>query len=437
MASPWYIPTSSTTGLVGGAASAVIDWRSKCFGPAQQGKTVAAVVAAGLRVSELPTPLLTLDAAAVEHNIGVMNTFLSAHGLKLAPHGKTTMAPQLWHRQLEAGAWAITVATPWQLRVAVAHGVRRIMHAGAMLNAADLRFVAEFLDSQPDARVLVWVDSVETAGLTSAGYPAGGRPLDVLVDRGAHGARTGARTLGEAVATARTVAAAPNLALAGVAAWEGSLEGLHGGDAQSIVERFCDGATETYAAVAGEGLLATANAPVLTCGGSMYFDIVADRFAAVAADGADVVLRSGCYLTHDDGEYAAGSPFGRTIPGEPLRPALHLWGQVVSRPEPELALVNHGRRDVAFDAGLPVPQAVRGRDRASADRALAGCEVTGLNDQHGYLRLDRTSDLRPGEVVRSGISHPCTTFDKWPMIPVIESIDQDDPRVLGAARTAF
>ncbi|HET8590731.1 MAG TPA: amino acid deaminase [Nakamurella sp.] len=415
---------------------APIDWRSKCFGPDQQGRTVADLVAAGTRVSQLPTPLLTLDAGAVEHNIAVMDAFLSEHGLHLAPHGKTTMAPQLWHRQLRAGAWAITVATPWQLRVAVANGVRRILHAGAMLSEPDLRYVGQLLDSDPDVTVLVWADSPEAVQLVADRYPAGSRPLPVLVDRGAPGARTGARTLAESLQTAEAVHRAPNLHLAGIAAWEGSLAGASGPGGREAIAAFCDGAAETFREAVRGGLLAPEDEPVITGGGSAYFDIVAERWAPLREWGARIVLRSGCYLTHDDGGYAASTPFGRRV-GQALRPALHAWGQVVSRPEPGLALLNTGRRDVPYDGRLPLPQLVRGRDADGSARALAGASITALNDQHGYLQLDPGSDLRVGEVVRSGISHPCTAFDKWSMIPVLDDAAGPDPAVIGAVRTVF
>lgn len=415
---------------------APIDWHSKCFGPAQRDRTVTELVAAGTTLADLPTPVLTLGARAVEHNIAVMNSYLAEHGVQLAPHGKTTMAPQLWHRQLAAGAWAITVATPWQLRVAIAHQVPRILHAGAMLEPADLANVAEHLDANPDAQVLVWADSPDAVRLIASGYPDGSRPVDVLVDRGGPGARTGARTLEEALRTADAVAGAPHLRLAGIAAWEGSLAGASEPGGRDLVARFCDGAADTFRAALSAGLLASEDSPVLTAGGSAYFDIVVERWGPLQELGARIVLRSGCYLTHDDGGYARSSPFGRDG-GEPLHAALHAWAQVVSRPEPGLALLNAGRRDVPHDGMLPMPQLVRGRDADGSARALHGATISALNDQHAYLRLDPSSDLALGEVVRLGISHPCTAFDKWSMIPVLDDPNAPQPRLIGAVRTHF
>jgi D-serine deaminase-like pyridoxal phosphate-dependent protein len=416
-----------------------IDWHTKAFGPAQQGRTVAELVSDGTTVTDLPTPLLTLDAAAVEHNVALMRGFTDAHGVDLAPHGKTTMSPALWHRQLAAGAWAITVATPWQLRVAVAAGVRRILHAGAILSAADLAHLGALRSADPDLEVLVWADSPETVALTSAGYPSDGPPLPVLVERGGPGARTGARTLAESLATARAVHHAPNLAVAGVAGWEGSLRGAGGPGGRSLVAAFCDGVAETFNAVADAGLFDTRARPVITTGGSSYFDIVVDRWAPLLTRidlRPRIVLRSGCYLTHDDGAYRRSSPFALTN-GPQLRAALHAWAQVVSRPEPGLALLNAGRRDMPYDGDLPVPQLIRGRDAASSARALAGARISQLNDQHAYLEIDPSSDLRIGEVVRCGISHPCTAFDKWTVLPVVANAHVDEPRLIGMVRTVF
>lgn len=421
----WLVPDDQT-----------IDWRTKSFGPDQQGSSVADLVDAGTVLGDLPTPVLTLDAGAVEHNIAVMNSVLAEHGADLAPHGKTTMAPQLWHRQLQAGAWAITVATPWQLRVAAANGVTRILHAGAMLAAPDLRFVAGLLDANPDMRVVVWADSPEAVRLTAAGYPRDSRPLEVLAERGGPGGRTGARTLEQSLATAQAVHQAPNLRLAGVAAWEGSLAGASGPGGSELVREFCDGAADTFREALRSGLLCAEDRPVITGGGSSYFDIVLQRWASLRELGARIVIRSGCYLTHDDGGYAATTPFGRTV-GEALRPALHAWAQVVSRPEPGLALLNAGRRDVPFDGKLPTPQLIRGRDGDNSSRALHGASITSLNDQHAYLSLLPGSDLRLGEVVRCGVAHPCLAFDKWSMIPVLDDADAREPKVIGAVRTVF
>ena len=171
---------------------------------------------------------------------------------------------------------------------------------------------------------------------------------------------------------------------------------------------------------------------IVTAGGSAYFDVVTRELTARgpgATAPVQVILRSGAYLTHDHGFYGTMSPAGRGAAGAPvLRPALELWAQVLSRPEPGLALLGAGRRDVGFDQGWPVPLRVIG-----SPASTAGWEVTDLNDQHAYLRLDADAMLRPGDLIGLGISHPCTTLDKWRVLAVLN----DDDRVIDIVHAFF
>ena len=158
---------------------------------------------------------------------------------------------------------------------------------------------------------------------------------------------------------------------------------------------------------------------VVTAGGSTYFDAVADVLTGGWPAGLAVrtIVRSGAYLTHDDGLYARTSPLRRAR----CSPRCSVWAQVVSRPEPGLAVLTMGRRDVSFDQDLPVPL------------ALADSAVSKLNDQHAYLRLGDGDSAEVGDWLGFGISHPCTVFDKWQLIP---ELDADD-RVVGLIRTFF
>jgi D-serine deaminase-like pyridoxal phosphate-dependent protein len=244
--------------------------------------------------------------------------------------------------------------------------------------------------------------------------------------------RTGCRTDDQALTVAKAAAATGTLTVAGVAGYEGTISGT---DARALdtAASFCRrlanlaGTVAEVAGVTGEF--------IATAGGSVYFDVVARELTAAGSgspDGMTVVLRSGGYLFHDHGVYQASTPAARGVAGAPVfRPALELWAQVVSRPEPELALLSAGRRDVGFDAGLPVP--LRARHRDGSTPRLAGAKVTGLNDQHAYLRLDPETALAPGDVVCLGISHPCTTLDKWRLIAVLD----DEDNVIDTVHTFF
>ncbi len=168
----------------------------------------------------------------------------------------------------------------------------------------------------------------------------------------------------------------------------------------------------------------------MTAGGSAYFDVVVDVLGR--HPGWKLVLRSGCYVTHDHGLYSRIAPSARKAPGVPvLAPALEAWATVLSRPEPGTAVLGIGRRDISFDAGNPV--VLRGRAAAGADLDPGGSVVIRLFDQHTVLSVPAGSRLAPGDEVCLGISHPCTTFDKWRWIPVLDAGD----RITDVIRTFF
>ncbi|WP_328528286.1 alanine racemase [Nocardioides sp. NBC_00368] len=369
-------------------------------------------------------PVMALKKNALEHNIATLAKFAEEHGLLLAPHGKTTMAPSLYRRQLDAGAWAITVASPSQALVARRAGVRRVLVANEILDHSALSWVASERAADPEFLHLHWVDSVEgveAAAEASALVGVEDRPLAVLIDLGFPGGRTGTRSVEQAVELARVVDSTPGVLLAGVAGYEGGLE-----TAEEVGDYF-DRLEELASILFTEGLVA-ADA-IVSAGGSAFFDVLAERWSAGWPEGMTPrkVLRSGTYLTHDHGLYAATTPYNR-IAGS-LDPAIEVWAQVVSAPEDGLVIVGMGRRDVPYDNGMPIPLTVRRSGFGGAEE-LAGT-VEKLGDQHAFLRTD--AGLRPGDLVSFGISHPCTAFDKWRLIPVVDL----DYTVTDLVRTYF
>jgi D-serine dehydratase len=372
-------------------------------------------------------PVLTLRESALAGNLQAMATYCAGAGVELAPHGKTAMSPELAARQLASGAWGITVATIGQLRAYRAFGFPRLLLANELVDEAGIAWLADELAADPGLAVYCYVDSADGVAILDRVLTArpAGRRLPVLVEIGL--GRTGCRTDDQALAVAKAAAAAGTLAVAGVAGYEGSIGGDPREQAPGPVTSFCRRLANLARTMADAD-----SEFIVTAGGSVYFDVVARELTAGRPAGMTVVLRSGGYLFHDHGIYQAATPAARGVTGAPvLRPAMELWAQVLSRPEPRLALLGAGRRDAGFDAGLPVPLRVRRRDGRAA--SLAGAKVTGLNDQHAYLRLDPDTELAPGDLVCLGISHPCTTLDKWRVVPVLDEQD----RVIDVVHTFF
>jgi D-serine dehydratase len=390
---------------------------------------------------DLPLPLAVLKESALSHNGRWMQRFLARSGAVIAPHGKTTMSPQLFRRQLGDGAWAITLATVHQLQVAREFGFHRIVLANQLVGRQGIRYVLDELRRDPAFDFYCVVDSTANVEqlATEAAAARLDRSLQLLLEGGFEGGRTGCRSVAAALQVARAIQQGePYLALRGVEGFEGLLHGATPQESQHKATRFVDYLVEIATACAAEGLFAPGPV-ILSAGGSRYYDIVADRFGG-AKLGRDtlVVTRSGCYFTHDSviyreafQELTARTPEVEAL-GTGLLPALEVWAYVQSRPEATKALLTMGKRDVSYD-DLPVPlKWVRPERGVSADVA-PGHEVTGLNDQHCHLRIPADSPLAVGDMVCFGISHPCLTFDKWQVIPVVD----DDYNVISAVRTYF
>lgn len=421
-----------------GLADERVDHRFKALPPDAQGLTVAELAAErrDLFTGGFTTPVLALSAESVEHNLALLETYARRHGLAFAPHGKTSMSPQLFARQLEHGAWGITAAVPHQARVYRAYGIQRIFLANELVDAAALRWLAGELDADPGFRFVCYVDSVRGVELMDEALRAAGasRPVDVVVELGAgEGARTGARTEADCAEVADAVASAGSLRLVGVAGYEGEVPEASGERVRDWLRRLValaasfDAQGRFAALEAGEQI-------VISAGGSAWFDAVADVFAEIPELSSPVckLLRSGAYVSHDDGHYRHLTPFNRVPEEGALQPAFRLWAQVVSRPSPGQAFLNAGKRDAAYDLDLPQAQVVRsGRD--GSVREASGIEITGLSDQHAWVRTAEGAELEVGDWVGMGLSHPCTSFDKWQLIPLVAA----DGTVTDYIRTFF
>ena len=366
-------------------------------------------------------PAMVILQDALNHDIAVMADYAAQQDVSLAPHGKTTMSPQIWDLQLRAGAWAITVATAWQARVAAMSAVPRIFIANEVVDPGSLDWIGGILDD-PDPELICQADSVAAVERMSRHLGERRRPLPVLVEMGMPGGRTGARTGAEAGPVIDAIVAAPGLRLAGVTCYEGVAPGATAHEKDAAVADLLAGVREVAMVVAELAAHQGAREIILTGGGSVHFQSVVVELSKPldAALPVRVVIRSGAAVAHDHGYFDDASPFGaNAAAGAPrLVPALEVWAPVLSTPERGLAIAGAGKRDLPYDIGLPKPIKLR---RDGEDVALAsGLSVTRLDDQHAYLALEPTVRLAVGDLVGFGISHPCSAFDRWRAIPVVD-----------------
>ncbi|MBO5391673.1 amino acid deaminase [Pseudomonas fragi] len=364
-------------------------------------------------VRDVSLPALVLHREALEHNIRWMQSFVSNSGAELAPHGKTSMTPALFRRQLDAGAWGITLATAVQTRAAYAHGVRRVLMANQLVGKPNMALIAELL-ADPAFDFHCIVDHPDNVADLGAFFAACGLRLNVMIEYGVVGGRCGCRSEAEVLALAEAIKAQPGLALTGIEGYEGV---IHGDHAVSGIREFA-GSLVHLAVQLQDSAAFAIDKPIITASGSAWYDLIAESFDAQNAAGRFLsVLRPGSYVAHDHGIYKQAQCCvldRRSDLHEGLLPALEVWAHVQSLPEPGFAVIAIGKRDVAYDAGLPVPLL---RYRAGVVPAVgddvSACTVTAVMDQHAFMTIAPGVQLRVGDIISFGTSHPCLTFDKW------------------------
>ncbi len=382
---------------------------------------------------DLSLPSAVLYQDKLLNNLKWMQEFIAAYGVKLAPHGKTTMAPKLFQMQLQTGAWGITLATAHQTLVAYRHGVRRVLMANQLIGKTNMEMVAQLLED-PGFDYFCLVDSAALVDQLGAFYSGRGKRLQVLVELGVEGGRAGVRNEEQLEGVLNALTRWPDaVALCGVEIYEGVLSD------ESSIRAFLERAVAVTRRLMAERRFQREQV-VLSGAGSAWYDVVAEVFSAAGlSDSVEIVLRPGCYLTHDVGAYQEAqakirerNPIARRMTAG-LVPALHLWAYVQSMPEAEKAIVSMGKRDAAFDAGFPSPALHFRPGEELPKPTTAHWTITKMMDQHAYLQIKADDDLRVGDMIGFDISHPCLTFDKWRALPVLNS----EYKVIDVVQTYF
>lgn len=381
---------------------------------------------------EVCLPAALIKKSALKNNIRWMQDYANARGVSLAPHGKTTMTPWIFQQQQKAGAWAIGVGSAWQASIAMSAGIERVLMVNQLVGKANMALVSKLKNKHASVDYICCVDSEANARALSDFFSQQGQTLDVLIELGVPGGRCGCRSTEQALALAKHVAELPGLRLRGLELYEGV---LHGENPQPKIEALLQDA----AALACQLACYVDGEFLLTGAGSVWYDVVCNIWlAAEKPANCRIAIRPGCYITHDGGIYQeaqeqliARDRIACDLGGD-LVSALELVAMVQSVPESDRAIVNFGKRDSAFDAGLPQPIAHyrQGKPLASPSETL---ETTGIMDQHAMLKLKPGADVQVGDILVFSTSHPCLTFDKWKALLLVD----DEYNVLDELETAF
>ncbi|MGF1750162.1 amino acid deaminase [Vibrio cionasavignyae] len=381
---------------------------------------------------DISLPVAVINKRALEHNMDWMQQFALHHNVKLCPHGKTTMTPAFFQQQKEKGAWGITVATAPQAEIAAHSGITNIIMANQLVGKTNMAIISRLIE-ETESQVICCVDSQTNVEQLNTFFAAKEQTINVLIELGVEGGRCGVRNHDDVITLAQYIDAKSNVKLVGIEVYEGV---IHGGDEEQRVRDLLTSTIQLGRQLLSDKLLPSL--PILTGAGSAWYDVVAETLANL--DDFEAIIRPGCYVIHDTGIYLEAqekvmaraqknSGFACDLGGD-LTSSLEVWAYVISRPEPNKAVIGLGKRDVAFDAGLPTAER---RYRDGKALPVNGITTTNVMDQHTFLEIPTDSDIQVGDMIAFSTSHPCLTFDKWRYI----AISDDEHVVEQWVETAF
>ena len=396
---------------------------------------------------DIALPAMTLRDSAVANNLALMRDIAASHGVSLAPHAKTTGAPQLYGKMLkDGGVWGFTAATVQQALLAARTGAKNVLLANQLAAPANVAHFVGLMKAFPQTKFMCLVDSTDGAQLLAkwAKPHLNGQKLSVLIEMGPVGGRAGARTLDQAKAVIAAIGSAPDLQLVGVEAYEGGVKAPTPEEVWAGIDRLLDLMLAVFDHGRQSGAFAKDEEIILSAGSSTSFDQVIRRFGHLSKDkGVRIVTRGGAFLALDHGFYkrraldmdkrgALDLPGGKKGSASGFKPGLELWAAVQSMPDPQMAIMGMGMRDLPYDIELPIPLQ-RFRDGKLIEDLGPDWKMTKSNDQHCYVEYPKGADIRIGDILSFGISHTSTAFDKWDVVWRIA----DDFTVTGAVKTFF
>lgn len=375
-----------------------------------------------LSKGEVSLPCATLNLNSVKHNINWMQEFANFHNILLAPHGKTSLTPEIIQLQVEEGAWGITVANVQQAYVAKMAGAKRIIIANQVIGKSNFKLAAELMS---DVELYICVDSISNIRALGQFFSQQSSPLNILIEYGVPHGRCGARTEAEVNDLVDELAQHSGLSLQGLEFYEGV---IHGGNEEKEVQEFVSQVCDLFMRLDAKSTF-NCQSPIITGAGSAWYDIVTQAFQSLP-DRLTKIIRPGCYVSHDKGIYQTAQrkvlerishseQLSKFIEND-LKSAIEVWAYAQSRPEPNRIIVALGKRDVAFDTELPMLERIyRDGERIEFNAQLA--ITKDVMDQHMFLEVPDDCPICVGDALVFSTSHPCITFDKWRHIAISEN----------------
>jgi D-serine dehydratase len=375
---------------------------------------------------DISFPAAVINQKLLVNNAQWMQTFSQRSKVKLAPHGKTTMSPELFNLQLQHDSWGISLATVPQVVTAYKSGIKNIILANQLIGRRHFEIIAELL-SEGDLEFYCFVDSIENAKSLGQYFSDKNIKLNVLLEIGVVGGRCGWRENDNIMQLCDVISQYQGLQIRGVSFYEGV---IHGKNAANEIIDFVKGIKKLCQSLHNDDVFSSGEV-IITGAGSAWYDLVAKHLNDSNSDFEFTpIIRPGCYLIHDTGIYQdaqhavlSRSELARNLAVEStgeLMSSLTIWAYIYSIPEPGLVIVGMGKRDVAFDAGLPIPTLHYRPGTTLPVEADNQWQLVNIMDQHCMMKTPEDADLAPGDLINFSTSHPCLTIDKWRFIGLID-----------------
>jgi D-serine deaminase-like pyridoxal phosphate-dependent protein len=341
-----------------------------------------------VKISEIPTPALVVDLAAMERNIARMAAYYGERQCKLRPHFKAHKTPAIAKRQLAAGSCTgVTCATIGEAEVVVREGVARdVLIANQIVGPGKARRAAALAKS---CDLIVAVDSQYGLDDLSSAAVAAGVDVGVLVDVNVGMPRCGIAPGEPAVELARAVDASKGVRLRGVMGYEGHVMGIRDrAEREGRATKSMDRLLTSARMIREAGL----RCEIVSAGGTCTFDISGAMEGITEIQAGTYVLMDAAYL-YDD---------------LPFELAFSLMCTVISRPAPERCVADGGLKAAAVDHGNPEV------------RDIDGASVMYLADEHTVVTLPAESAIEVGDRIHFKPMHIDPTINLHDVMYAVE-----------------
>jgi D-serine deaminase-like pyridoxal phosphate-dependent protein len=332
----------------------------------------------GMPIDSVATPVLVVDRAAMQRNIGrMLGRFGGAPTIR--PHLKTGKSPHIAKLLIDAGARGICVAKVGEAEVMTSAGISDILITSPVGHATTAHWLAGLVRSNPLLKIVI--DSIAGAEiLADALDEAGVSTMPVLIDINVGQNRTGVRSGKDALELAQFAKSLQILDVVGCQGYEGHLQQLS--DPEERRQKVLT-AMQQLTGIADLLRAHGFDIRTVTTGGTGSAEICATVPGVTE-------LQPGSFVFMDSSYKKALAPCD-------YENALFVLSTVITKPEDSYATIDAGWKALSVDCGPAQP-------------ASDGLRYQAAGDEHGTITGDEAAKLSVGDRVMLIPSHCDTTI---------------------------